>query len=47
MATISQIKVSNTTYDVKSKWHNQLITGSGTAASDKGSGVSPRYFPAK
>lgn len=24
-----------------------LITGSGTAASDKGSGVSPRYFPAK
>lgn len=26
---------------------NQIITGSGTAASDKGSGVSPRYFPAK
>ena len=24
-----------------------LITGSGTAAQDKGSGVSPRYFPAK
>ena len=30
-----------------SKSVNQLITGSGTAASDKGSGVSPRYFPAK
>lgn len=26
---------------------NQLITGSGTAASDKGSGANPRYFPAK
>lgn len=26
---------------------NQLITGSGTAAQDKGEGVSPRYFPAK
>ena len=26
---------------------NQIVTGSGTAASDKGSGVSPRYFPAK
>ena len=26
---------------------NQIITGSGTAAQDKGSGVSPRYFPAK
>ena len=26
---------------------NKIITGSGTAASDKGSGVSPRYFPAK
>ena len=26
---------------------NNLITGSGTAAQDKGSGVSPRYFPAK
>lgn len=26
---------------------NQLITGSGTAAQDKGAGVSPRYFPAK
>lgn len=26
---------------------NQIITGSGTAASDKGEGVSPRYFPAQ
>ena len=26
---------------------NQIITGSGTAASDAGSGASPRYFPAK
>ena len=26
---------------------NQIITGTGTAAQDKGSGVSPRYFPAK
>lgn len=26
---------------------NQILTGTGTAASDKGSGVSPRYFPAK
>ena len=26
---------------------NQILTGSGTAASDKGSGVSPRYFPAR
>ena len=26
---------------------NDIITGSGTAASDAGSGVSPRYFPAK
>ena len=25
----------------------QLITGTGTAASDKGEGVSPRYFPAR
>ena len=26
---------------------NQIIVGEGTAAQDKGSGVSPRYFPAK
>lgn len=26
---------------------NSIITGSGTAAQDKGAGVSPRYFPAK
>ena len=26
---------------------NQILTGTGTAASDKGSGVSPRYFPAR
>ena len=26
---------------------NDIITGTGTAAQDKGSGVSPRYFPAK
>ena len=26
---------------------NQIVTGTGTAAQDKGSGVSPRYFPAK
>ena len=26
---------------------NQLITGTGTAGADKGSGVSPRYIPAK
>lgn len=26
---------------------NDIITGSGTTAQDKGSGVSPRYFPAK
>lgn len=30
-----------------SKSANTLITGSGTAGSDKGSGVSPRYYPAK
>lgn len=27
--------------------YDDLITGTGTAAQDKGSGVSPRYFPAK
>ena len=26
---------------------NQIVTGTGVAAQDKGSGVSPRYFPAK
>lgn len=26
---------------------NQLITGTGTAGADKGSGASPRYIPAK
>lgn len=26
---------------------NDIITGTGTAAQDKGSGVSPRYFPAR
>ena len=30
-----------------SKGLNMLVTGTGTAAQDKGSGVSPRYFPAK
>ena len=29
------------------KFLNDIITGTGTAAQDKGSGVSPRYFPAK
>ena len=29
-----------------SKAINELLTGSGTTAQDKGSGVSPRYFPA-
>ena len=27
--------------------NNSALTGTGTAAQDKGSGVSPRYFPAK
>lgn len=26
---------------------NQILTGTGTTASDAGSGASPRYFPAK
>lgn len=30
-----------------SKAINELLTGTGTTAQDKGSGVSPRYFPAK
>ena len=30
-----------------SKSVNSLVTGTGTAGSDKGSGVSPRYYPAK
>lgn len=30
-----------------SKPINQILTGTGTAGSDKGSGVSPRYFPAR
>ena len=29
------------------KINNSALTGTGTAAQDKGSGVSPRYFPAK
>ena len=36
-----------TTFGLTAKKVNNFITGSGTAASDKGSGVSPRYFPAK
>ena len=30
-----------------SKTINQIVAGTGTAAQDKGSGVSPRYFPAR
>ena len=36
-----------TAFGLTAKKVNNFITGSGTAASDKGSGVSPRYFPAK
>lgn len=32
---------------ITSKTLNQIITGEGTAAQDKGSSASPRYFPAK
>jgi len=32
---------------LKSVINNSVITGTGTAAQDKGAGVSPRYFPAK
>ena len=31
----------------KSTVNKSMLTGTGTAAQDKGSGVSPRYFPAK
>jgi len=31
----------------KAKVNKSMLTGTGTAAEDKGSGVSPRYFPAK
>lgn len=32
---------------IKATINNSVLTGTGTAAQDKGSGVSPRYFPAK
>ena len=32
---------------ITSKTLNQIVTGEGTAAQDKGSSASPRYFPAK
>ena len=32
---------------ITTKAINDIITGTGTTAQDKGSGVSPRYFPAK
>ena len=32
--------------EIKTSLINNVLIGSGTAASDKGSGVSPRYFPA-
>lgn len=38
---------TNRIKDVYTQSFNELLTGSGTAAQDKGSGVSPRYFPAK
>ena len=41
------VEVQPSTGALRFKKYNQLITGSGTTAQDKGSGVSPRYFPAK
>lgn len=41
------VEVQPSTGAIRFKKYNSAISGSGTAAEDKGSGVSPRYFPAK
>ena len=41
------IKVDSAGRLTTTKAINDFVTGTGTAAQDKGSGVSPRYFPAK